>query len=309
MSLDAMGMSESDASRALLYALNKFAHGSAGSLCVDSLASGLQSMLKDTKTRIASFRDTLASRGFDLHFQPIVGLDDLAVHHQEALTRMPDGTSPFAMVTFAEEAGFITDFDLAVVRRAAALLEANSDALGIAVNISGRSLESSLFVSDLEEVLERYVRNRRQLLIEITESHRVENFTQVGNVLNRLGQLGHTICIDDFGSGAAAFQYLRAFKIDVVKIDGLFIRDIDKNSRDQAFVRAMQRMCSEMRIEMIAEMIEGPPQADMLKSLGVQFGQGYMFGKARPQLYRQGKSADPRRKASSSDARFANLRA
>lgn len=285
LKLDAPGMSEADAGRALVYAINKFAESNSETLTIDSLNSALQSLMDDTVARVAAFRETLASKSCVLVFQPILELDNRVMHHQEALSRLPDGSSPFQMVTFAEEAGFVSEFDLAVCRKALKVLADRPNAYDIAINVSGRSLESALFVDALLAILREHDTLRKRLLIEITESSRITHFEAVQKVVGELRKANQRVCIDDFGAGAAAFHYLRALNVDVVKIDGSFVRDVHRNERDRAFVRAIVSLCAELGIETVAEFVETKDQLQILLELGVRMGQGYLFAKAQPDPY------------------------
>lgn len=279
LNLDASTMNDADAARALVYAVNKFADSQPGQFTIQSLSDGLQELLVATTARVSSFRSTLKARGFELVFQPIVYLEDRKIHHQEALTRLPDGSSPFDMVTFAEEVGFVAEFDLSVADQALSLLQGDAELVPIAVNVSGRSLESNIFVAELQALLKRYDKVRTRLSIEVTESARITNFEGVQNVLRALRESGQQLCLDDFGAGAAAFHYLRAFSVDVVKIDGSYVKAIESSERDRAFVRAIRQLCDDLKISTVAEMIESDRQATLLERLGITYGQGYLFGR------------------------------
>ncbi|MBI3514424.1 MAG: EAL domain-containing protein [Proteobacteria bacterium] len=147
LDLDAALLEGEDAGRALVFAINQFASAEPGEFSVTKLSEGLKELVKETVKRVSDFRETLAARGFTLHFQPIVDLRTREVQHQEALTRLPDGRSPFQMVTFVEQIGLVSELDHAVCRQALDLLRQDSTLVDIAINISGRSLQSELFVA------------------------------------------------------------------------------------------------------------------------------------------------------------------
>ncbi len=283
LELDRGGLSQNDTAKALVYAVNRFVDTNPGEFTMASLKDVLGKELDTAMTKMADFRRFIDEDGFQLFFQPIVALNDRSPHHQEALTRLPDGSSPFGTVTFAEEIGLISDLDYSVAQRVLALLDQQPNALDVAMNISGRSLENPAFVSVMLELLGRHSGLRHRLMIEVTESSRIKNLEKVGNVIQSFRKAGHRVCIDDFGSGSAAFQYLRFLNVDVIKIDGLYVREIQENPNDRSLVKAIQFLCKELKCESVAEMIEEENQAKLLRELGVPFGQGYLYGKPAPQ--------------------------
>jgi len=285
LDLDAALLEGEDAGRALVFAINKFASAEPGEFSITKLSEGLRELVKDTVQRVTDFRETLQSRGFTLHFQPIVDLRTREVQHQEALTRLPDGRSPFAMVTFAEEIGLVTELDHAVCRQALDLLKQDSTLVDIAINISGRSLQSELFCAALFELLGRYPNVRQRVKIEITESSRIERLSAVGDVVRKLQTQHHKVCLDDFGSGSATLNYLRELPVDIVKIDGMFVKDLANNRRDQAMVRSIGSMCRELDMQTVAEFVEDEKQVVLLNECKIQKGQGYLFGKPRAAPY------------------------
>lgn len=281
LDLDLAGLSPADAGQALRYAINRFAESKGADFDIHSLREGLDAMVAETMARVVEYRGTVHSEAFDLAFQPIVDLRTRHVHHYELLARFDDGRSPFEMVTFAEQLGVVAEFDLMVSRRALDLLgEPALAGAGLAVNLSGRSLESELFSRALLALLDQRAAPRGRLLFEVTESAAIQQPERVEKVLAALRRRGARICLDDFGSGAAAFHYLRAFRFDYIKIDGDYIRSTDQ--RDQAILRGMVALCRELGVKTVAEMVESPLQAERLRRLRVDFGQGYWFGRPGP---------------------------
>jgi EAL domain-containing protein (putative c-di-GMP-specific phosphodiesterase class I) len=101
----------------------------------------------------------------------------------------------------------------------------------------------------------------------------------VSNVVRGLRKAGHKVCLDDFGAGASAFQYLRALEVDVVKIDGIYVRDALKTGKGQSFLKAMAGLCNDLGIATVAEMVENTNALAFLRACGVAYGQGYLFGR------------------------------
>jgi PAS domain S-box-containing protein len=290
LELDRSGLNQNDTAKALVYAVNRFVDASPGEFTMASLKDVLGKELDTAMTKMADFRRFIDEDGFQLYFQPIVTLANRVPHHQEALTRLPDGSSPFSTVTFAEEIGLITDLDYSVAQKVLALLERQPNALDVAMNLSGRSLENPAFVSVMLELLARYPGLRHRLILEVTESSRIKNLEKVGKVIQSFRTAGHRVCIDDFGAGSAALQYLRYLNVDVIKIDGLYVREISTNPNDRVLVKAIQFLCDELKCESVAEMIEDDSQAALLREIGVEFGQGYLYAKPGAEVYSQNRA-------------------
>lgn len=275
--------------QALLYAINRFGREHA-EFTLDELTRGSRRTLADTVQRIGAFRTLIAENNFDPVFQPIVDLDSRKVHHYEALARFhgadPD-SSPFDQITFAENVGLIADFDIAMCRRVIRKIEqaqTNRENLRIGVNLSGRSLETPAFLDHLKKLLAANPSLPDHLLFEVTESSKIDDLEATNNFLNRLRADGYKVCLDDFGAGAAAFHYLRAFDVDFVKIDGAYVKDALKRAEALPYLRAIAKLCEDLGIETIGEMIEDEETARLLQDLNVRLGQGYLLGRPKAGL-------------------------
>ncbi len=280
-------LSEGELAKTIVYAINKFTE-SRGEFTVDDLSKGYKEMLARTSKKVVELKNLIRSRAFDLHYQPIVGLVDGAVHHHEVLVRFrADGenVSPYARITFAEEVGLIAALDLAICQRAIKVVGAargKNLPLSLAVNVSGGSLETPIFVDRLHTLLKDCGPYRDHLLFEVTESSKINDLEATNNFLTALRKQGHKVCLDDFGAGASAFQYLRALSVDYVKIDGSYVRAVATSQDARSFLRSMTTFCHELGMQTIAEMIEDEATADILRKMGVGYGQGYLFGRPSP---------------------------
>ena len=285
-------LSETDAARTLLYAINKFSTAKRGEFTLASLADGFKQLVADTANRVRGLRGTLDAKEFSIVFQPIVTLGSRQVHHFEVLSRFA-GAGPAEMVHFAEQLGVVADFDLAVTERAikAVAAEPKAGRPTVAVNISGRSLESEIFASELNALLRTNAELAPHIMFEITESALIVRMAEVQNLVAALRQRGFRVCLDDFGAGSSSFHYLNAFPVDFVKIDGKYVRNALDSSRDRAFLKAMASLCQDLGTATIAEMIETEAQAKLMGDLGVGYGQGYLFGRPAPELAVAAKTA------------------
>ncbi len=283
LSLDDASLTPSQASAALHHVLDQLERSDGQVEGLTSLAEALAQRLADTAARVRAAKAVIEGRHFYVVYQPVVDLAHGCVHHSEALTRLRSKEPIYDFVTFAEAIGFIVDFDYAVTREVLdklARLGRNRLRPRAAVNISARSLESDVFVERLLHLCKAGGATAKQMLFEITESFQIADLARADNVLQALRKLGHQVCLDDFGAGAAAFHYIRALTVDHVKLDGAFVQRVLATQRDAAVLRSMVDLCRSLEVETIAEMVETEAQVVTLRQLGVTFGQG--FGLARP---------------------------
>jgi len=285
--IDLAEMSETELAKAMVYAINRFCDDSdgAGAFTLGKLSAGLDDLMQDTVTRIGRLKQAIEAKAFDVAFQPIVDLGSLRPHHFEALVRMRDDeivSHAYEFVTFAEDTGIICEFDLAMCARvldwmAETSLQGHKHV--VAVNLSGHSLASPDFVAKLHALLKTHSAAGPNLMFELTESAKIKDLDAVNRVIASLRAAGHQVCLDDFGAGAAAFRYLRALEVDVVKIDGAYVRNARESLRGRAFLKAMAGLCHDLGIATVGEMVEDETTADILRDCGLRYGQGYLFGR------------------------------
>lgn len=290
LQLDRGALSEDDLSKALVYTINQFVQEGGESFAVKSLSESYSAALDETLAKVNAFRQAISSDNFVLVFQPIVDLRAWQVHHYEALARMMQGDRlflPAHFIGFAEDFGVVNELDLLVVRKAVQILRASTllrRSAEVAVNLSGRSLSNDAFVQQLLLLL---VENRDvlpRLMFEVTESAELKDLDRANKVVQKLRSFGCKISIDDFGAGAAAFQYLKALQVDYVKIDGSYILDAFKTRHGQPFLKAIASLCQDLGIQTIGEMVEDARTMWLLRDVGVPFAQGYFFGRPMPDV-------------------------
>lgn len=236
--------------------------------------------LKKTLRDADRFRAMVRARDFALHYQPIVDLRTGAVHHLEALARFGD-EGPSGAIHMAEELGLIEQFDLAVLEKAIQKMrQPGYGLIKVAVNVSAASLANDVWAATALRLAGPDPTERRRLMIEVTETAALSDLEAADRRLRALRQAGIQVCIDDFGSGAATYDYLRGLSVDTVKIDGSLIRDLDSNPRSRTLIAHLVELCGSLKLSTIAEMIETESTADALRAMGVDYGQGWLYGKA-----------------------------
>jgi len=140
-------------------------------------------------------------------------------------------------------------------------------------------LESDNFIDSLQSLLMENPELREHIGLEITETSQIKDLVRADRILQMFRRNGIQISLDDMGAGAASFEYIRALTVDFVKIDGAYVRDVLKNQRDAAILKCMSRLCSDLKMGTIAEMVETKEQMLLLKQMGVDYGQGWLFSK------------------------------
>jgi len=230
--------------------------------------------------------EALEDDSLALVFQPIAAVVDGTVHHYEALVRMRDEKgvllSPDNFIPMAEQFGIIGRIDRAVISKAlrhlAALPERYSQA-GIAINLSGLSVGQQDVLQFIESELEASGVAPARVTFEVTETAACENLNEASEFISCIRRLGCKVSLDDFGAGFSSFSYLKHLKVDTLKIDGSFIREIDSSRYDQILVKALVDVARGLGIGTIAEFVESEQAFEILRRLGVDYVQGYFVGK------------------------------
>ncbi len=229
-----------------------------------------------------------------LHYQPVVSVQTGEVVGAEALLRWAHPglglVSPLDFIPIAEETGLIVEIGEWVVSEAlrqAARWRAQRAAAGerdmwVAVNVSARQLRDPSLVEHVEAELARHGVPAELLVLEITESAMMADEDVAATLLHRLRALGLSLAVDDFGTGYSSLGHLRRFPVSKVKIDRAFVSGIEQDADDAEIVRAVVAMSLAMHLDVVAEGIETEGQRDLLQQLGVQYGQGWLFGRPLP---------------------------
>ena len=217
-----------------------------------------------------------------LHFQGVFHIDNQQTpSHLEVLVRMLDKDTPggFIMpghfIPQAEKSGKILEIDRWVIRESIALLGSSPNIPSLAVNISGRSFDEPTLPHYISELLKQHGVEPRRLLVELTETSAVTDLHDAQRFIEALRQTGCMVCLDDFGTGFSSFAYLKHLNADILKIDGLFIRDLVNNYDNQVFVKAIVDVARGLRKTTVAEFVENEEILEMLKEFGVDMVQGY----------------------------------
>lgn len=286
ISLDVGSGDPAQAVRALRLMVSRFAAGGKSALAKAlerDGSAGLAKFIDGLASEAAQIEGQIGRRRFRLAYQPVVALADRRVKHFEALIRPlagPDGAAPDpqSFVTLAEAAGLAQSLDLAVLGAATEAIGATSTA-HVAVNVSAISLSDPAFAQNFLDVLDKAGDSATRLLIEVTETADIENAEAAATLIAELRRRGHAVCLDDFGAGAAGIRHLKRFQVDYVKIDGQYVRGAGKGGRDRALLAQIVQLCRSSGAQVIAEQVETEAEVAMLREFGVEYGQGFLFGR------------------------------
>lgn len=251
--------------------------------------------LKERMAIETSLRNALQRQQLDLHYQPIVDIETHRVVALETLLRwkVPGQgfVPPEKFIAVAEDTGLIVPVGEFVLMRACEDMKrwraAGAVPVPVAVNISAVQLQRSDLPATILRLTKQHGIHPSMLQLELTESavfERRENRSGESNedAVSRLRELGVQIAIDDFGTGYSSLSYLKRWRVDYLKIDRSFVRDLVTDPSDLAIVGAIIAMAHHLHIQVVAEGIEGWQQLEKLRQLGCAMAQGYLFAKPAP---------------------------
>jgi EAL domain-containing protein (putative c-di-GMP-specific phosphodiesterase class I) len=234
-------------------------------------------------------REALDQDRLVLHCQPILNLTTNEVTQYELLVRLQPAEGPLlapnAFLPIAERFGLITSIDTWVVLRAIELLAAHSRegrALILNVNISAKSIGDRQLVDVVRRAISDAGVDATRLVMELTETAAISNLENAHNFMDELRIFGCEFALDDFGMGFSSLHYLKHLTFDYLKIDGDFIRNVGLNATDQLVVEAIIRIAHGMGKRTIAEFVESTETIDLLRTMGVDYAQGYHIGLPKP---------------------------
>lgn len=231
----------------------------------------------------------LCAGEFVPYYQPLVS-NTGELRGCEALMRWqrPDGTfvSPVEFIPAAERTGFIDDLGAFVLREAVKQLrlfeEAGIEHLYMSVNVSPRQLEHPGFEAMLTAALSDSGVAPCRLVLELTEGISMGDNRQTQELLDRIAATGVRLALDDYGTGYSSLGYLKSYPVSTLKIDRSFITGIGDDSVSGIIVRAIVDLSKALQLEIVAEGVETPLQARLLRELGVNYLQGFLYGKPMP---------------------------
>lgn len=223
----------------------------------------------------------LNDRRISLAFQPIVDTQTRDLHHYECLLRLRtdegEVVSAGAFIMAAERLGLVHMLDRRALELAGEALRQYPD-IQIALNVSAGTVKDMASAEAYIAALKALGPDTNRVSLELTETVALEDPAMASRFSVEVRTLGCEFAIDDFGSGYTTFRNLMAIEADTIKIDGTFIEGIAFTPHKETFVRMMVDLAQTFSVKTVAEMVDSRADAALLKRLGVDYLQGYMFG-------------------------------
>lgn len=248
---------------------------------------------ESTRRRTVSIGDqilsALAEDRVVIAYQPIVEARTAKLDGYECLARIvkPDGELLPAgdFIPVAEQLGLVRLIDRRILERSLETLRKNAT-VQLALNVSGMTASDRLALDAFARTLEQNLDVAPRLCVELTETAALLDIEESVRFTARLRDIGVKVAIDDFGAGYTSFRNLQALRVDLVKIDGSFVRGLATNADNQIFVRTLVDLARNFRLQTVAEWVSDQREADILRAMGVDFLQGFYYGK--PELRPEG---------------------
>ena len=249
--------------------------------------AGMDERVRERAALEAEFRAAVARDELVPHFQPLVGFDDGRLLGFEVLARWPHPARggmvpPSDFIPIAEDTGLIAPMTERLLRKACRAAAAWPDHLTVAVNVSPLQLRDRALPGVVRSVLEETGLPARRLELELTESALVGNLGLAREVMGELKAMGVRLSLDDFGTGYSSLAHLQALPFDKIKIDAGFVRAMARDPGSRKIVAAVVGLGHSLGLPTVAEGVEERGEADALRRLGCDVGQGWLFGRPVP---------------------------
>ncbi|HEY8949817.1 MAG TPA: GGDEF and EAL domain-containing protein [Rhizomicrobium sp.] len=220
-------------------------------------------------------------------YQPIVSAKTREVKHHECLLRMKklDGSVMGAgqFIPAAEQLGLVRLVDRHALEMTVAELHANPRA-SLAVNVSGTTTGDSAWLQSFANYLSANSQIANRIIIELTETAALNDFEEIARFVSNLREMGCRVAIDDFGAGYTSFRNLQMLHVDMVKIDGSYVKGLAQSRDNQIFVRTLVDLAKNFNLKTVAEWVGSDEEAEMLEGFGIDYFQGFHFGEPEFEL-------------------------
>ncbi|WP_418640793.1 EAL domain-containing response regulator [Sulfurimonas sp. ST-27] len=255
-------------------------------LLANNFASQEQRKAKENIRTVHMIKDAIRSSKIISYFQPIINNNTQKIEKYESLVRLvkEDGTvlSPYFFLETAKRSNYYLKITNIVLEHSFTVLRhCEAD---ISINLSALDIELLSMRKKILSLLQKYKESAHRIVFELLEDERIKDFETVKQFIAEIKQYGVKIAIDDFGAGYSNFERLLEYQPDILKIDGCLIRDIETSTYSLSAVKSIVTFAKEQKLQTVAEFIENEAIFQIVKKLGIDFSQGYYFGKPEPLL-------------------------
>ncbi|WP_456404404.1 EAL domain-containing protein [Hydrogenimonas sp.] len=226
-------------------------------------------------------KKAIENRKIICHFQPIIDNQTLQIHKYESLVRLIDENgnvlSPYFFIETAKRSKFYAKITSMVLENAFLALDRTDKR--ISINLSALDIEKRSSREKIYRLLEEHKAKASRVVFELLEDENVKDFEQIKSFISTVKEMGVTIAVDDFGTGYSNFERLLDYQPDILKIDGSLIKNIETSQLSLSVVKTVVAFAREQKIKTVAEFVENERIFSIIKELGVDYSQGYHFGK------------------------------
>ena len=235
----------------------------------------------------SNMKRALENCEFIIHYQPQFDIKSNVLKGAEALLRWKDPEvgiiPPDRFIGISEKTGFIKHLGYFVIESVFKNIqewrELNYPTLDISINLSAIQILSNNFIEEIISLSQKYNINHRHVIFEITETVAIDGSQQTIDKLRKLRELGFQIALDDFGINYSSLSYLKRLPLDIIKLDKTFISQLDHEPMDLAISKSVISLAHEIDMTVVAEGVEKISHYEILKKLGCDYGQGYLFSR------------------------------
>jgi len=253
-------------------------------IVANNLANIEQEKARDNMKVVSMIKNAINNSNIVSYFQPIIDNKTQKVVKYESLVRLIDENNkilaPFFFLDTSKKSNYYHQITDIVLKHSFDVLK-NCD-VDISINLSAIDIEQKSTRTKILDLLETNKEDATRVVFELLEDENIKDFDLIKEFISNVKAYGVKIAIDDFGAGYSNYERLLDYQPDILKIDGCLIRDIETSSYSLSVVKSIVTFAKEQGIQTIAEFIENESIYEIVKELGVDFSQGYYFGKPEP---------------------------
>ncbi len=266
------------------YGIKKLLESKQDFIIANNLVKEGQSIAEKNLQVLKMVKKALDDNNIISYFQPIIHNKTKKIQKYESLVRLIDGKeqiiTPYFFLDTTKRGKYYAQITLCVLENSfQALDETQSD---ITINLSVLDIEKRFTREKIFYLLEHYKDKATRVVFELLEDENVKDFNLVKKFISKVKSMGVKIAIDDFGAGYSNFERLLDYQPDILKIDGSLVKNIEKNKLSLSIVKTIVAFAKEQNIQTVAEFVENENIYNILNELGVDYSQGYFFGKPAP---------------------------